>query len=81
MARALRVLLQRDLEDRGISWSRQHIARKIKEGQFPPPDGKTSDAPTAPNFWFEKTIEDYLRARARAFAAARVKRDSVNSGK
>jgi hypothetical protein len=73
MARPLKVLLRRDLEDKGISWSRQHIGRKIKDGQFPPPDGKTSDAPTAPNFWFEETIDHYLRGRSRALAAARPK--------
>jgi len=26
--------------------------------------GKTSDTPTSPNFWFETTIDNYLRARA-----------------
>jgi hypothetical protein len=71
--RPLRVLLQRDLEDRGISWSRQHILRKIKAGEFPPPDGKTSDAPTAPNFWLETTIDGYLRGRVKALAALRAK--------
>lgn len=76
MARPLKVLLRRDLEDKGIPWSRQHIDRKIKGGQFPPPDGKTSDAPTAPNFWFERTIDNYLRGRARTLAAVRAKPDS-----
>jgi hypothetical protein len=69
VTRPLRVLLQRDFEDKGISWSRQHIARKIKDGTFPPPDGKTSNSPTSPNFWFEETIDNYLIERARAFAA------------
>jgi hypothetical protein len=62
----LKVLLQRDLEFKGIPWCRQHILRKIKAGEFPPPDGKTSDAPLAPNFWFESTIDAYLRRRAAA---------------
>jgi predicted DNA-binding transcriptional regulator AlpA len=65
MPRTLRMLLQRDLKERkGITWSRQHIDRKIRDGEFPLPDGKTSDAPTAPNFWFEHTIDGWLKARA-----------------
>ena len=71
MRRPLKVLLRRDLEDKGISWSRQHIDRKIKDGTFPPPDGKTSDAPTAPNFWFEETIDAWLMARAKAHSVKR----------
>ena len=69
--RPLKILLQSDLESRGIPWTRQHTARKIKDGSFPPPDGKTSDAVTAPNFWFEETIDNYLRDRARKMKAAR----------
>lgn len=63
---ALRMLLRRDLKERkGIPWSRQHLARLIEEGKFPPPDGKTGDAPTSPNFWFETTVDRWLKARAR----------------
>jgi predicted DNA-binding transcriptional regulator AlpA len=70
--RPLRILLRRDLKaQKGIPWSRQHIDRKIKDGEFPPPDGKTSDSPTAPNFWFESTIDGYLKARAKALSAKR----------
>jgi hypothetical protein len=61
------MLTRRDLRERkGIRWSRQHLNRKINDGTFPPPDGKTADAPTSPNFWFEHTIDRYLRDRARA---------------
>jgi hypothetical protein len=68
----LRILMRRDLRERkGITFSRQHIARLIDEGKFPPPDGKTSDSPTAPNWWFETTIDGYLRARAKALSASR----------
>jgi hypothetical protein len=67
MPRNLRMLIRRDLrEKKGIPWSRQHLNEKIKDGTFPPPDGKTSDSPTAPNFWFEHTIDRYLRERAKA---------------
>jgi len=65
MARTLRMLVRGDLHRiKGIPFSRQHIARLIDEGKFPPPDGKTADSPKAPNFWFEHTIDAYLRSRA-----------------
>src|SRR5215471_14676072 len=62
----LKIFLQRDLRQKGIPWSRQHVSRKIREKEFPPPDGKTGDAPSSPNFWFEHTIDKYLRQRAAA---------------
>jgi hypothetical protein len=63
----LKMLLQRDLApQKGITWSRQHINRKIREKEFPPPDGKTGDAPSSPNWWWETTIDKYLRRRAAA---------------
>jgi hypothetical protein len=68
---ALKMLLRRDLPQKGISWSRQHINRKIAAKEFPPPDGRTSDAPTAPTFWFEHTIDRYLRRRAAAMREVR----------
>jgi hypothetical protein len=68
----LKILFQRDLKPvKGISWSRQHINRKIRAKEFPPPDGKTSDAPTAPNFWFSSTIDKYLEKRAAALRKVR----------
>ena len=60
------MLLRRDLPGKGISWSRQHINRKIRAKEFPPPDGKTSDQPTSPNLWWESTIDKYLLGRAAA---------------
>jgi hypothetical protein len=60
----LRILFQRDFAVKGITWSRQHVHRKVKAKEFPPPDGKTSDTPGAPNWWFEATIDKYLRKRA-----------------
>jgi hypothetical protein len=67
----LKMLLQRDLPAKGITWSRQHIRRKIEAKEFPPPDGKTSDAPSAPNWWWEHTIDKYLLRRAAALREAR----------
>jgi len=67
MPRDLRILTRRDLrEKKGVGYSRQHLDRKIKEGTFPPPDRKTSDSPTAPNWWFETTIDNWIIARAKA---------------
>jgi hypothetical protein len=73
MARTpLRILMRRDLEERkGIRWSRQRLHEKIRNGEFPPPDGKTTDHPNAPNWWFETTIDRYLKARARKMDDAR----------
>jgi len=68
---ALKILFQRDLPQKGISWTRQHVHRKIRAKEFPPPDGKTSDAPTAPNWWFEATIDRFLLKRAAALREAR----------
>jgi hypothetical protein len=62
----LKILFQRDFPAKGITWSRQHVNRKIKKKEFPPPDGKASDAPSAPNWWWEHTIDKYLRRRATA---------------
>jgi hypothetical protein len=67
----LKILFQRDLSTKGISWSRQHVNRKIRAKEFPAPDGKTSDAPSAPNFWFEHTIDKYLQKRAAAMRETR----------
>jgi hypothetical protein len=67
-----KILFQRDLgPQKGINWSRQHINRKIRAKEFPPPDGKTSDAPSAPNWWWETTIDKYLIKRAAALREAR----------
>jgi len=62
----LKIMFQRDLRKKGITWTRQHVHRKVKRKEFPPPDGKTSDTPSAPNWWWEHTIDKYLRQRAAA---------------
>jgi hypothetical protein len=33
----LRVLTQKDLKTKGLTYSRQHTRRKINDGTFPPP--------------------------------------------
>lgn len=73
-------MTRRDLRERkGIPFSRQHIARLIAEGKFPPPDGKTADAPTAPNFWLEGTIDAWLKARVKAQAAKRAAAEAAET--
>jgi hypothetical protein len=64
MARTLRMLVRSDLHKvKGIPYSRQHIDRLIKKHKFPPPDGKTADSKNAPNFWWEVTIDQWLKER------------------
>jgi hypothetical protein len=36
-SRPLKVLTTKDLQARGIVYSRQHINRKVRNGTFPPP--------------------------------------------
>jgi hypothetical protein len=67
----LKILFARDLPRKGITWSRQHIHRKIRAKEFPPPDGKTSDWQGSPNFWFSTTIDKFLQQRATALRKAR----------
>jgi predicted DNA-binding transcriptional regulator AlpA len=68
----LRILFRQDLRElKGIRTSRSRLHEQIKDGTFPPPDGKTTDAPTAPNWWFESTIDRYLRERAKKMQAVR----------
>jgi len=73
MARTpLRMLTRRDLRERkGVPWSRQRLHEKIKLGEFPPPDGKTTDDSKAPNWWFETTVDRWLKERARKMDDAR----------
>jgi predicted DNA-binding transcriptional regulator AlpA len=69
---ARRILLQQDLHpEKGIPWDRSSIYRKVKDGTFPPPDGKTTDSRSGKNFWFESTIDNFLRAHAKKMRAAR----------
>jgi hypothetical protein len=67
-----KILFQSDFKPKkGIKWARQTVNRKIRKKEFPPPDGKTSDAPSAPNWWWETTIDKYLIKRAAALREAR----------
>jgi predicted DNA-binding transcriptional regulator AlpA len=60
----MRVLTRLDLKERkGIFWSRQHLDRQIRAGQFPTPF-KLSGRQHGPNVWDERAIDAWLR-RAR----------------
>jgi hypothetical protein len=62
----LRILFRQDLRERkGLRASRQRLHEKIKNGEFPPPDGRTTDSPSSPPWWFETTIDAHLKERAR----------------
>jgi hypothetical protein len=75
-----RIIFGRDLgPKKGLSWTRQHRNRKINNGSFPPPDGRVSDDPTSPPWWFEETIDGYLIERANALAA--MKNEGPGPGK
>jgi hypothetical protein len=65
MPRVLRMIFRRDLPAKGITWSREHLRRKINDGEFPPPDGRTTDSLTSPQWWWEHTIDGYMRDRAK----------------
>jgi prophage regulatory protein len=55
----MKILSFRDLRDRGIPWTRQHVHRLVKTGNFPAPfkiGGKT-------NAWDEGEIDEYLKGR------------------
>src|SRR5262249_46139473 len=69
---ARRVLLQEDLHpEKGIPWDRTSIWRKVKNGTFPPPDGKTTDQKQGKNFWYEATIGGYWRNGVKKTQATR----------
>jgi hypothetical protein len=68
---ALRILFREDLRERkGIKHnSRQRLKELIDEGLFPAPDGRATDHPNSPPWWFETTIDRHLRKRAAKHAA------------
>ena len=68
----MRILTRRDLRERkGIFWSRQHIDRKVRDGEFPKPF-KLSNGTRAPNVWNEREIDAWLKARAKAHNATTI---------
>jgi predicted DNA-binding transcriptional regulator AlpA len=55
----MNVLTHRDLQARGIRWTRQHLHRLAKAGKFPQPF-KLGDRTNA---WTEDQINEYLEQR------------------
>lgn len=71
----LRILNRASLQtDKGINYSRQRLHELIAQGLFPAPDGRATDNPKSPPWWFETTIDRHLKARAKAHARDRVGR-------
>jgi predicted DNA-binding transcriptional regulator AlpA len=57
----MKVLSQRDLQTKGITWSREHVRRKVKAGEFPSPFKLTDKGR---NFWDEEAVDRWLEKRA-----------------
>jgi prophage regulatory protein len=55
----MKVLETRDLRERGIHWTRQHIYRLVKQGRFPKP----FKLGTRTNAWTVQQIDEYLKSR------------------
>jgi prophage regulatory protein len=55
----MRMLTIDDLRAKGIKWSRQHIHRKVRRGEFPRPVKLGSST----NAWPESEVDAFLEAR------------------
>jgi prophage regulatory protein len=63
-----RLIGYRDFKSKGLTYTRQHISRLVKEKKFPPPF-KTSGSDHGPNNWFEDVIDEHLEDCERKAAA------------
>ena len=59
----MKVLSQRDLQTKGITWSREHVRRKVKSGEFPAPFKLTD---RGLNYWSEEAVDAWLEERRAA---------------
>ena len=59
----MRLLSYRDLADKGIPFTRQHIDRLVKKKKFPAPF-KPNGSDRGQNAWFEHVIDQHLEACA-----------------
>lgn len=55
----MKVLSFRDLRDRGIPFTRQHIHKLVKRGEFPSPFKIGANT----NAWNDSEIDQYLKDR------------------
>lgn len=61
----MRILRFRDLKlEKGVGYSRVHLARLIKAGRFPPPIKLVEGG--AAIGWLEEEIDEFIRLRANA---------------
>jgi hypothetical protein len=75
MPAALRILTRSDLHAlKGIRYSRQRMNELIRAKLFPPPDGRATDNPNSPPWWWESTIDKHLKKRAAKFAEETAKK-------
>jgi prophage regulatory protein len=59
----MRLLYRKDLRtEKGIGYSRQHLYRKVKDGEFPRPI-KPGISKYASNAWIETEIDEWLKQR------------------
>jgi predicted DNA-binding transcriptional regulator AlpA len=56
----MKLLDREDLRAKGIRWSRQHLDRKVKAREFPPPVKLGAGT----NAWLEDEINDWIGRRA-----------------
>ena len=56
----MRVLVHKQLKDKGIPWCREHVARKVKAREFPQPISLSAHRIA----WLETEIDAWLEARA-----------------
>ena len=69
----MKVLTAKDLQERGIRWSRQHRDRMVKAGEFPKPL-KLGTGPKSWNVWLETEVNQWLEQRAAARQAPMVRK-------
>ena len=56
----MKLLNRDDLRARGIRWSRQHVDRMVKAGEFPAPVKLGAGT----NAWLESEIDAWIETRA-----------------
>lgn len=67
------ILLYRDLQSRGLPWTRDHVRKLVAEGKFPKPFRLTDGGRLA---WTSVAIDNYLAER---MAAAEVQQSPAPS--
>jgi len=63
-----RLIGYRDFKSKGITYTRQHISKLVKEKKFPAPF-KPNGSERGQNAWFEHAIDQHLEACERKTVA------------